>query len=141
MSTATAITIEERESALHPHGLRRLADALERAPFPGSVHAGVKGSGSLDIAVFTYGMDDLREARRIVGHCEKEERPGGGGVILKGRLDGIPVTIYPPSGACRRVQVGAERRPVVKTVETDEYEEVPVYEWDCGPLLAEADES
>ena len=44
--------------------------------------------------------------------------------------DRVAIRVY-ASTLCERIQTGTELRPVTKTIETGEYEEVPTYETRC----------
>lgn len=114
--------------------LRAAADWLETTDLPDDVTV-IMGQG-VTVSLFCHTYESFRAVRRIVGKVTKEAGYGAYGMTLTGTVaDVVPVKIWPPAGACERVQVGTTQRPVL--VESGEVEQVPVYEWDCGPVLAE----
>lgn len=120
--------------------LRTLADWLEATPLPEDVHPIVRQSGNLSL--FCYSTEAVRTCRRLVGRVDKREGSGSYPMVLEGTVEGVSVWIWPPADTCKRVQVGTETRTREEPVETRTVtEEVPVYEWDCGPVLADEPEA
>ena len=144
MSTAEKIDNTRR----HPvdghetaKALRKLADVTSRLDLPDAHVSATAGlmthtPDDLKVDVHCRDLDQLREARRAVGMCRKEETSSG--LVLRAEVDGVQVTLWPPHGTCERVQVGTEtvERQVPTSTETVT-EEVPVYEWDCPDVLAD----
>jgi hypothetical protein len=130
-----------------------LADRMTEALFtinalglPDGLHTGVTvsdygdGHGRVAVNVHTRDMDSLRAVRRAVGNVRKDES-GAGGMFLRGDVEGVKVTIWPPSDTCKQVQTGTKTITREEPVETRTVtEEVPVFEWDCGPILADESE-
>lgn len=127
----TVSTTTEAQTTLATQ-LRQAADWIDAHPVDANVHVDWTG---IKVYVHPVDADEFRAARRLMGPMEKDEAAGGG-MKLFAAVDGIKVTIFAPSDVCRQEQVGTERRPVTETVETGEFEDVPVYEWECGPVLA-----
>ena len=125
--------------------LDRVRDWIEGHDLPDAaihMHANpVKGR----VSIFASTPEAMRAARRAVGPMTKRESSAGGGFVLDAEHDGIEFTIFPPDGACERVKVGERVEEVVKEVrpaETVTVEEiVDVYEWDCGGVLVEDDDT
>lgn len=119
---------------------RAVADVLDGLDLPDNINI-VIGQGPT-LALFCYKTDQLRCLRRQLGPMAKGKSAGGYGYMLRGSVDGVPVDLWPPSDACRRVEVGTEEREVADVPDevASQYmrtEVVPVYEWECDPVLAD----
>lgn len=88
---------------------------------------------TLHIDIHCRTVDQVRTVRRAVGHVDKTQTTAG--MVLYGRSGDATIRIWPPRDVCQQVQVGIERKAVL--AETGEYEDVPVFEWDCGPVLTD----
>jgi hypothetical protein len=121
---------------------RAVAAVLDGLDVPGGVNV-IIGQGP-DISLFCHDIEDVRDLRRQVGAMNKRETGAGGGFLLRGSIDGVGVDVWPPSSACQRVEVGTEQRAVIEVpdevaAEYTRTETVPVYEWECDPVLADTD--
>lgn len=132
MATEQATTIDR---------LRAAADWLEATELPDGVFV-IVGQGP-KLSLFCHNTEDFRAVRRIVGRVTKEPGQDTYGMILVGTVaDVVPVKIWPPAGVCKQVQTGTKtiqrEEPVTTRTVT---ETIPVFEWDCGPVLADDPEA
>lgn len=123
--------------------LRAAADWLDTTDLPDDVHVII--GQDVRISLFAGSNESARTVRRLVGKVDK--RPVGGGMTLDGAVsvagfdDMLNVTIWPPSDTCKQVQTGTQIVTREEPVETRTVTEtVPVFEWDCGLILADEPE-
>ena len=89
------------------------------------------------IAVYLSSKDDLDKAKKaltsgtsINNPLEKNQTDWASELNRKFGESEVQYWVSRDT-VCERVQVGTERVPVVKKIETGEYEDKPIYEWKC----------
>lgn len=118
---------------------RKAADVIQALELPTNT-AVILGQGG-KVSLFPANADELRQVRRQIGQVDKVDSHAG--MVLEGAVAGVLVTVWPPEGTCRQVEVGVEEVEVEEVVTPAETRTVkqtrPILKWECGDVLREAD--